>query len=208
MAGPSTSTYAILGLLSLAPMSGYEAARAAERSISYFWPISKTHVYSELARLEELGWATGDDVRQESVPDKRVFTITRAGETALDQWLLEGGVPDDRFRSPFLIKLFIGHRIPRERILKMVAEYQEDVEAEREALQQIVDTLAPVPEAAYARASALFGLRIAEAIVRWADEVEDAVPSRRISIDPRRAKAKKAKELFESAPPPPHRLSR
>lgn len=205
MPGPSTSTYAVLGLLSFAPMSGYEAARAAERSISYFWPISKTHVYSELARLEGLGWVSGDDVRQEGLPDKRVFRMTPAGERALDEWLLEGKLKGDVYRAPFLIKLFVGHRIPPDRIREMVGRYREVADEERQALDEIVDKLEAVPEAAYARATALLGLRISQAVVRWADEVEDALPSRRISLDPRRKTAKKAKALFEAAPPPPSR---
>src|SRR2546426_5445597 len=147
MAGPSTSTYAILGLLSLAPMSGYEASRFAERSISHFWPISKTHVYSELARLEELGWVEGSDVPQRALSDKRVFQITPEGERALDEWMIAGRIADDRFRSPFLVKLFVGHRIPRDRILAMVNDYREDVEAERRVLQEIVQTLESVPDA-------------------------------------------------------------
>jgi DNA-binding PadR family transcriptional regulator len=189
-------------------MSGYEAARAAEHSISYFWPISKTHVYSELARLEGLGWASGSDVRQESVPDKRVFTITPAGERALDAWLVDGPIPDDQHRSPALIKLFFGHRIPRERISKLVAGYRAEADEERKALAEIVAMLDPVPDAAYARATALFGLRICEAIVEWADQVERELPARRVSIDPRRKKATKAKQLFEAAPPPKRRSRR
>jgi DNA-binding PadR family transcriptional regulator len=201
----ATSTFAILGLLSIAPMSGYDLARAAERSISYFWPISKTHVYSELARLEELGWAEGDQVRQEGLPDKRVFHITIAGERALDQWLLDGKTPDDQYRSPFLIKLFIGHRVPRSRINEMIEEYRDGAEAERRALEQIVGALEAEPKAAYPRAGALLGLRMAEAAVRWAEEVQATLPTRRITVDPRRKEARKARELFEAAPPPPSR---
>jgi len=208
MAAASTSTFAILGLLSIAPMSGYDTARAAERSISYFWPISKTHVYSELARLEELGWAEADEVRQDGLPDKRVFHITVEGEDALDAWLIEGKIPDDQYRSPFLIKLFIGHRIPRDKIHAMVEEYRVGAEAERAALEEIVDMLAAEPKAAHVRATALLGLRVAEAALRWAEEVGPMLPTRRTTVDPRRKEARKAHELFESAPIPPNRPKR
>jgi len=205
VARPATTTYAILGLLSFAPMSGYEAARAAERSISYFWPISKTHVYSELARLEELGWVIADEVRQQNLPDKRVFSITPEGERALDAWLLEGELPEDVVRLPVLVKLFVAHRIPVTRTREMIANYRELADAERRSLEEIMQLLEPEPKAAFARATALLGLRMSEAVVQWADEVDAVLPSRRFTIDPRRKTAYEARELMEASPPPPKR---
>src|SRR5438552_16167692 len=82
-----TSTYAVLGLLSLTPLAGYELAQAVNKSIAYFWPMSKTQVYSELGRLDSLGLVDAAEVEQERLPDKRVFTLTPAGARALDQWL-------------------------------------------------------------------------------------------------------------------------
>ena len=203
MAGTSTSTYAVLGLLSIAPMSGYEAARAAQRSISYFWPISKTHVYSELARLEALGWVEGDEVRQDALPDKRVFQITPAGERGLDEWLVSEEAPEAVFRIPMLIKMFIGHRIPRDRMLEMLRSYREDAEAERRNLEEIVRSLDLIEKAVFPRATALYGLLVAEAVVRWTEEMEALIPARRVKLNPRGKDAAKARGLFESAPPAP-----
>lgn len=205
MARPATSTYAVLGLLSFAPMSGYQTARAVERTISYFWPISKTHVYSELARLEELGWVEGDDVRQERLPDKRVFSITSEGERALDAWLLESELPSDVHRVPLLVKLFVAHRIPLNRTREMIANYRSLAEAELRALEEIMKILEPEPKAVFGRATALLGVRMTEAVVRWADEVEGLLPARRFSIDPRRKTAYEAREIFEASPPVPTR---
>ena len=53
-----------MALLSFAAMSGYELARAADRSISRFWPISKPQVYAELQRLERLGLVEATNVVQ------------------------------------------------------------------------------------------------------------------------------------------------
>ena len=201
MAGTSTSTYAILGLLSIAAMSGYEAARAAQGSIAYFWPISKTHVYSELNRLEALGWARSDEVRQESLPDKRVYEITPAGERALDEWLVSEETPDAVYRIPMLIKMFIGHRISRDRMIEMLRAHREEAEAERRNLEEIVRSLESVDAAVFARATALYGLRAAEAIVRWTDEVQALLPAHRVKLNPKGREAGKARALFEAAPP-------
>ncbi|SRR6266542_4101504 len=201
MVAASTSTYAILGLLSLSPMSGYEVAQATEHSIAHFWPLSKTHVYSELARLEKLEWVEAKEITQEKAPDKRVFHITPPGEQALDQWLVSSPLPAEVHRLPILIKLFIGHRIPRDKLLEMLEEYRQESEDYRRGMQDIVDALKGIPKAAYPRATALLGLRMAEGTVRWIDEVEKALPKQRVTIDPHGSEAVKAKELFDTAPP-------
>src|SRR5690349_695661 len=115
MADLTTTGYAVMALLSFAPMSGYQLARAADRSISRFWSISKPQVYSELARLEERGLVQGNHVAQDKLPDKRVFALTAAGERALDGWLAEVDFPASRFRIPFLVKVLVGHRLSAER---------------------------------------------------------------------------------------------
>lgn len=198
MAVPSISTYAVLGLVSLAPMSGYDLARAAEASISHFWPISKTHIYSALGQLESLGYIEGDDVTQEGLPDKRVFTITPEGERALDEWVGSEKLPKEHTRAPFLIKMFFGHRVPRSRVLDLVRSYREEAEQERANLEEIIELLANVPDAAYPRATALFGLRIHEAIVRWADEVEAWLPAKTTRAS-HKDHDQKTKAIFEAA---------
>src|SRR5260370_871676 len=52
-------------------MSGYDLAQAAERSVGRFWPISKSQVYAELARLEPLGLVQGTEIAQDRRPDNR-----------------------------------------------------------------------------------------------------------------------------------------
>jgi DNA-binding PadR family transcriptional regulator len=106
----TTSSHAILGLLSIAPMSGYDLFQAVERSVGRFWPISRSQVYAELARLEPLGLVQGTDVPQERLPDKRVFQLTMAGEEALDAWLGHGELEHPQFRISFLLKILFGHR--------------------------------------------------------------------------------------------------
>jgi DNA-binding PadR family transcriptional regulator len=189
-----------MALLSLAPMSGYQLAKAAARSISRFWPISKPQVYSELQRLEAEGLVVGTEVAQERLPDKRVFRLTRAGERALDAWLADGQREASRFRIPFLVKTMVGHRLPRSRMRELLGEYRRAAEAERRALNELDELLAGNPDAVYARATVRFGLKLSAAIAEWTQEVESMLPERPISIDPRRPEAVKTLTLFESVP--------
>jgi PadR family transcriptional regulator AphA len=199
----TTTSHAVMALLSFAPMSGYELARAADRSISRFWPISKPQVYSELQRLEALGLVEGTEVVQDKLPDKRVFRLTLTGERALDDWLVDGRLAASRFRIPFLVKLLVGHRAGVQPLRKSLAEYRAAVEAERRGLAQLDELLAQTPDAFYARATALFGLKVSSAIVEWTREVERMLPDKPIRIDPRRPRAENALRLLGSLPERP-----
>ena len=92
------SSYAVLGLLARRPSSGYELGTRAAASIDNFWPLTRTYIYGELAKLEALGYVVGVEVAQELLPDKRVYSVTPEGTRALDAWLdnPDPGVPRPR----------------------------------------------------------------------------------------------------------------
>src|SRR3954454_15234274 len=106
----TTTSYAVLGLLSFARMSGYDLAAVSERSIAHFWPVSKTQVYAELHRLAEAGLTAGTRAETSGGPARTVYELTPAGEAALDAWLAQPA--DDRtpLRAPALLKVLLGHR--------------------------------------------------------------------------------------------------
>src|ERR671912_659391 len=126
------SAYAVLGLLARQPSSGYELGTRAAASIDNFWPLTRTHIYGELAKLEALGYVVGVEVAQEHLPDKRVYSVTAQGERALDAWLADPdpGVP--RPRQPMLVKFFFGDRIAPERAAALQARYRTQALARRD----------------------------------------------------------------------------
>jgi PadR family transcriptional regulator AphA len=60
----TSSAYAVLGLLARRPSAGYELGTRAAASIDNFWPLTRTHIYGELAKLEALGYVVGVEVAQ------------------------------------------------------------------------------------------------------------------------------------------------
>lgn len=200
----STTSHAILGLLSIAPMSGYDLHQAVEGSVSHFWPISKSQVYAELARLETQGLIEGTEVPQERFPDKRVFRLTPAGEHQLDGWLEGAELEAVQFRLPFLLKVLFGHRRDPERTARLLAEVRAVAEARQDEYRLFLAALASAPDADYARLTVLYGVRMAEATAAWAEEARGLLPAGRVSIDPRRPGPQTAPAMFALAP----RLSR
>lgn len=194
----TTTSQAILGLLSIVPMSGYDLAQAAEHSIRLFWPVSKSQVYAELARLEPMGLVQGAEIAQEGRPDKRLFRLTEQGEAVLDSWLESADPGAARHRLPFLLKVFFGHRMAPERTAELLREVRAKARAEAAELSSLLAVM-DHPDAAYARLTVSFGVRMTEAMAAWAEEAEACLPPERIEIDPRRVGSTTASALFRAA---------
>jgi DNA-binding PadR family transcriptional regulator len=168
----SGGAYAVLGLLSRQPTSGYELGSLAERSIAHFWPITRAHIYAELPRLEAAGLVSATEVAQRRRPDKRVYTITAAGEAALDDWLASTELGPDVRRHLLLLKVFFGDRIPPERLASLLAKERGRLQALRDHYTATVARLEGDPGAVWRRATALYGVHCVEGQLAWLDEIE------------------------------------
>ncbi|TXS47718.1 PadR family transcriptional regulator [Streptomyces sp. t39] len=79
--------HAILVSLLEKPGSGYELARRFERSIGYFWTATHQQIYRVLKRMTADGWVDVLDVPQQGRPDKKEYSVSPAGRSALAAWL-------------------------------------------------------------------------------------------------------------------------
>jgi DNA-binding PadR family transcriptional regulator len=78
--------HAILGLLDLAPATGYELTQRFDVSLSNAWHARHSQIYPELAKLEEAGLA---EVIGEGPRNSRTWAVTDAGREELRRWLIE-----------------------------------------------------------------------------------------------------------------------
>lgn len=136
---PNTA-YAILGLLTFGrELSGYDVKKWADASLRFFWWAPATsHVYRELARLEELGFVTS-----RAAPDaerrKRLYRITDAGRAAAAQWVTAPVAEPVVVKHPVALRLWLGHLGDPERLRAVLEEHQ--VEARR-LLREIDQSIA------------------------------------------------------------------
>ncbi len=103
--------YAVLGMLSFAPMSGYEIGKAIQNSTNYFWSESGGQLYPILKQLTEGGLV--NCVESEKSPGKRskkTYEMTDEGQTALLDWLRQPPMTST-VRNEFLLQLFFGHEL-------------------------------------------------------------------------------------------------
>src|SRR4028119_2431100 len=113
MAEESKSKYAVLGILSIEPMSGYDIRQTIERSIGNFWNESYGQIYPILRRLVADDLATCEVHHQVGKPARHVYTLTDKGWDVLHSWLDEPITTLHPTRNEFLLKLFFGrHATP------------------------------------------------------------------------------------------------
>jgi DNA-binding PadR family transcriptional regulator len=107
---PTAVTWAVLGLLGIKPMSGYDIKAAVDRTIRHFWAASYGQIYPELKRLEEAGWIAGKDAGRGG-RTRRVYRITAAGRRRLEGWL-HGYETRIEMRDESLLRLFFADALP------------------------------------------------------------------------------------------------
>jgi len=136
-------TWAVLGLLALRPMSGYDIKRAVDRTIRHFWAASYGQIYPELKRLEAAGWVEGAD-GSNGARAKRIYTITATGRRELRGWLT-GHETRIELRDESLLRLFFADTLPREHGLGLLAARREGYRAMLEYLRSLDDGTGPDP---------------------------------------------------------------
>lgn len=88
----TTTSYAVLGLLSVRSWTTYELAKQVRRSLNWFWPRAERKLYDEPKALVASGLASA---RKEYTGQRAgtVYDITANGRDALRQWLDEPPAP-------------------------------------------------------------------------------------------------------------------
>ena len=101
-------TYGILGLLAFwGPLSGYDLKRLFDHTLAPIWGAAQSQIYKELRRMKELGWLDMQREEQESRPDRKLYSITDQGHTALRKWQAQ---PSEiiQVRDELLLKVLFG----------------------------------------------------------------------------------------------------
>jgi DNA-binding PadR family transcriptional regulator len=128
----SKTPYAILGLLSWQPMSGYDIKKLVDMGLQHFWSESYGQLYPTLDKLVANGLATRSEETSAGGRRRRVYSITAAGRRTFTDWLRE---PTDvtRVRSEPQLKFFLSGRLAEEEGIRLVEEYRQQLrESQRE----------------------------------------------------------------------------
>lgn len=97
---------AILGLLAIRPMSGYDLSRSYQRALQQIWYAPLAQVYPTLRSMQRDGLLRVVVKIQRHRPNRKVYSLTLEGRKLLVQWLSEPpALP--RMHHEFIHKLFL-----------------------------------------------------------------------------------------------------
>ena len=118
--------FAILGLLDAQPLSGYDLKKIIAESDLFYWSGNNNQIYNSLVSLHKQGLVSVETFQQESLPPRKVYTITPAGQSALREALqTEPELPE--IREPFLIQLAWADRLHGDELDALLARYAEEI---------------------------------------------------------------------------------
>jgi DNA-binding PadR family transcriptional regulator len=123
--------YALLGVLSSMPMTGYDMVRYFEESVGTLWPSSPAQTYQELRKMEADGLIVGNVAPRGRRAEKRIYELTDAGRQSLKRSTLEPyGYPNERdgFRLRFCYFELIPFDVAREHLNAHIAHYKLQIE--------------------------------------------------------------------------------
>lgn len=168
----SSTSKALLGLLTIEPMSGYDLGLVVRETIGHFWNESYGQIYPNLKRLAADGLVASKRERQDGKPDRYIYSITAKGREQLAAWLAIPPQPEIP-RNELLLKLFFGRHAQPEAMIGYVAQM---IETHRKLLAKFKKIEGEIagsrryPDAPYWKMAARFGQIEMEAHLRWAEE--------------------------------------
>ncbi len=116
----------ILGLLSWKPSSGYDLKRIISDSDIFYWSGNNNQIYKSLIELQQEGLVTSQVLLQESLPAKKIYSITDQGLSLLRQNLLEAPELPELHKS-FLIQLALAGILSDAEIQALLEIYAEEI---------------------------------------------------------------------------------
>jgi DNA-binding PadR family transcriptional regulator len=109
---------AVLGALSVEPMTGYAVREAIRDVLGHFWSESFGQIYPTLAELERDGLVRR---KGSSRPGSSTYAITRAGRSRLQE-LLSEPVRSSPPRNALMLRIFFGRQLGPEACRALVLE--------------------------------------------------------------------------------------
>lgn len=173
MVKENKTIYAILGLLSHTPMTGYDIKKRMDSTLRYFWGASFGSIYPALNEMEKRNLVTKQSQPNEKGREKLIYEITEEGRADLKAWLKQP-VEKDELRYETLLKLFFGNEAGTENSVKLLVDFQKKYQEELPKLQGAVQVLSQILDQdethKYYMLTAMFGVKVFEAYVEWSKE--------------------------------------
>lgn len=178
MARQNRTRFAILGMLISGPKSGYDLKKDFEEQISSFWSESLGQIYPALKQMHDESLVSVSVKKTKGRPERKVYRITKKGETVFHQWLKLPAEPI-KWRNELLLKVFFGPAMETDDVLEHVHRFQ-TTEKEKKKLYEYfaneIETRDASPKRRlYWRLALSSGKHINKARLSWCKEAIDEI---------------------------------
>ncbi len=129
-----TIEFALLGLLSLRPMTGYEIKKMIAGSHILYWSGNNNQVYTSLVKLHQNEWVTQEIELRADSPSRKIYSITKKGREEFKKMLLSEPEPP-QLVHPFMIQLTWADQLDAEEIDTLLTKYEEEMRMQVAMLQ-------------------------------------------------------------------------
>ncbi len=171
----STLELALTGLISQAPMSGYDLRKVFTTTPMGHFSSSPGAIYPALQRLEEGGFIEGTVKGRDTLRPRRVYALTEEGQEALKQRLSQPVIQDDIVwhTDDLLLRfVFMGDTLGREKTVSFLKEFLQQVESYIPDLHEHLEN-ARKSESPYGAFAMEHGIELYKTHARWAKHVID-----------------------------------
>jgi len=116
---PLTMDFILLGIIGMNPIHPYELHKqlSGSEELKTLWTFNQSRLYAVLEKIEKNGLIVTSVVPGDSLPARKVCTITDQGRETFEKWLHSPVEHMNEIRSDFLARLyFLKNRPAAERL--------------------------------------------------------------------------------------------
>jgi PadR family transcriptional regulator AphA len=118
--------YAILGLLNLRPLTGYDIKKMFAGSAVIYWSGNNNQIYTTLVKLHENELVSVEVELQADRPSRKIYSITAKGQAELKKWLLSEPEPP-QLKNSFLIQLAWADQLSPDELDTLLGKYEAEM---------------------------------------------------------------------------------
>lgn len=171
MARENKAKYAVLGILSSQPASGYDIKKMMEKSTNHFWREGDGSIYPILKQLLDEGLVHCELSNIESSKPKKLYSITDDGIIHLQEWLKKDPeiIPG---RNELMLKVFFGWNVDADISIQHISQFRNLVSHTLEQYKKVELTKLSKPLSGpnlYQMITLKAGMLYAETSLQWCD---------------------------------------
>ncbi|MDP2661384.1 MAG: PadR family transcriptional regulator [Dehalococcoidia bacterium] len=160
--------YALLGMLSIRPMSGYDIKKFFDQSVGLIWNATHSQIYVQLDQMENDELVEKRNIIQEGRPNKNLYRATDKGFRDLQRWLA-GPISAPDYKDDFMLRFFFSDFLDRG-ILKEHLEKARELMTERLGAMEKVAARKVPPMSNITLHAANMGQRYYQMYLDWIQE--------------------------------------